>query len=158
MEVLEQGRVNLQLVIDAERRESPLLGLRPDAAAGAAEPAGRRLGVRLLVVISQAAGGAESGLAVSVTHDPSAKTPLGVTARVAPTWGGDAMSGRQGLWEHEATHGIDTAGSPLLEGGGAQLDTRGEQRPAHEPAHRRDEPRPPAPLRVRSRVPRGIRE
>ena len=42
-------------------------------------------GRRLLV--HQAAGFAESGMAVSVSYDPSPDTPLGLTARVAPSWG-----------------------------------------------------------------------
>ena len=49
------------------------------------------LRVRRLLV-HQAAGFAESGMAISVSYDPSPSTPLGFTARVAPAWGGDASS------------------------------------------------------------------
>ena len=39
----------------------------------------------------QADGFAENGLSVSVSSDPTSKTPLGFTARVSPAWGGDTM-------------------------------------------------------------------
>ena len=44
---------------------------------------------RLLVHLAD--GFAENGLSVSVSYDPTPKTPLGFTARVSPAWGGDAM-------------------------------------------------------------------
>ena len=43
------------------------------------------------LLVHQADGFAENGLSVSVSYDPTPKTPLGFTARVSPAWGGDAM-------------------------------------------------------------------
>ena len=36
-------------------------------------------------------------VAVLVSYDPTPDTPLGLTARVSPAWGGDAMSGAEAL-------------------------------------------------------------
>ena len=80
------------------------------------------LRVRRLLV-HQAAGFAESGMAISVSYDPSPSTPLGFTARVQPAWGGDAMSGAEALWGRDTMGGMGIAGGPLLQDGGARLDT-----------------------------------
>ena len=40
------------------------------------------------LLVHEADGFAESGMSVSVSYDPSPKSPLGFTARVAPAWGG----------------------------------------------------------------------
>ena len=48
--------------------------------------------VRTLLV-HEAEGFSERGVAFSVSYDPTPSTPLGVTARVAPSWGGQAQSG-----------------------------------------------------------------
>ena len=37
----------------------------------------------------------ERGLAVSLSYNPAPSTPLGLTARVAPSWGGQATSGAE---------------------------------------------------------------
>ena len=55
------------------------------------------LRVRTLLV-HQAAGFRERGLAVSVSYNPTPQTPLGLTARLAPSWGGQATSGAEALW------------------------------------------------------------
>ena len=73
----------------------------------------------------QAAGVAESGTAVSVTYDPSPSTPLGFTARVAPAWGGDAMSGAEALWGRDTMGGMGMAGRALVGSVGTRLDTEG---------------------------------
>ena len=75
------------------------------------------------LLIHQAGGFAESGMAVSVSYDPSPSTPLGFTARIAPAWGGDAMSGAEALWGRDTMGGMGMAGGPLLESGGTRLDT-----------------------------------
>ena len=76
------------------------------------------------LLIHQAAGFAESGMAVSVSYDPSPSTPLGFTARVAPAWGGDAMSGAEALWGQETMGGMSGMNDPLLAGAsGARLDS-----------------------------------
>ena len=56
--------------------------------------------VRTLVV-HEAAGFSERGVAVSLSYDPAPASRLGLSARVSPTWGGDAMSGAEGLWNQE---------------------------------------------------------
>ena len=75
------------------------------------------------LLVHQAAGFAESGIAVSVTYDPTPSTPLGLTARFAPAWGGDAMSGAEALWGRDTMGGMDIAGGSMLPGGGNHLDT-----------------------------------
>ena len=76
------------------------------------------------LLIHQAAGFAESGMAVSVSYDPSPGTPLGFTARVAPAWGGDAMSGAEALWGRDTMGGMGGTNDPLLAGAsGVRLDT-----------------------------------
>ena len=72
------------------------------------------------LLVHQAADFSESGMAVSVSYDPSPKTPLGFTARVAPAWGGDAMSGPEELWGRETMSGMGQYGMPI---GGSRLDT-----------------------------------
>ena len=73
------------------------------------------------LLIHQAAGFAESGMAVSVSYDPTPSTPLGLTARIAPAWGGDAMSGAEALWGQDTMGGM--AGGSMLTGSGSRLDT-----------------------------------
>ena len=73
------------------------------------------------LLVHQAAGFAESGMSVSVSYDPTPKTPLGFTARVSPTWGGEAMSGADALWGRETMGGMGQ--NALLGGSGNRLDT-----------------------------------
>ena len=73
------------------------------------------------LLVHETAGLAESGMAVSVSYDPSPKTPLGFTARVSPAWGGDAMSGANALWGRETMGGIGQ--NTLYGAGGNRLDT-----------------------------------
>ena len=58
-------------------------------------------------------------MSVSVSYSP--KTPLGFTARVAPAWGGDAMSGANALWGRETMGGMGQ--NHLLGTGGNRLET-----------------------------------
>ena len=53
--------------------------------------------VRMLLV-HEAEGFSERGVSVSISYSPTPATPLGFTARVAPSWGGQAMGGAQALW------------------------------------------------------------
>ena len=80
------------------------------------------LRVRRLLV-HQAAGFAESGVAVSVSCNPTPSTPLGLTVRFAPAWGGDAMSDAEALWGRDTMGGMGMAGGSMLPGGGNRLDT-----------------------------------
>ena len=73
------------------------------------------------LLVHQAEGFAESGMSISVSYDPSPKTPLGLTARVSPAWGGNAMSGADALWGRETMSGMGQ--DHLLGGEGNRLDT-----------------------------------
>ena len=63
------------------------------------------LRVRTLV-LHQAAGFRERGMALSLSYNPTPSTPLGLTAKVAPSWGGQATSGAQALWGQETMAGM----------------------------------------------------
>ena len=65
--------------------------------------------VRTLLV-HQAEGFSERGVALSLTCNPTPASPLGLTARVAPAWGGDAASGAEALWGRETMAGMAPGG------------------------------------------------
>ena len=74
--------------------------------------------VRTLLV-HQAAGFAERGVALSLSYTPTPSTPLGLTAKVAPSWGGQATSGAEALWGRETMTGLahaSVAAGARLEG------------------------------------------
>ena len=73
--------------------------------------------VRTLLV-HQAQGFRERGVSVSFSYDPTPQTPLGFTARVAPSWGGQAMSGADALWGRDTMEGLGAAGP----GSGDRID------------------------------------
>ena len=73
--------------------------------------------VRTLLV-HQAQGFRERGVSVSFSYDPTPQTPLGLTARLAPSWGGQAMSGADALWGRDTMAGLGAAGP----GSGNRLD------------------------------------
>ena len=52
----------------------------------------------------------ERGLSIAFSFDPTPQTPLGLTARVAPSWGGQADSGAQALWSQETMAGMPQGG------------------------------------------------
>ena len=66
--------------------------------------------VRTLLV-HEAEGFSERGVAFSLSWDPTPSTPLGVTARVAPSWGGQAQSGAAALWGRETMVGLAPGGA-----------------------------------------------
>ena len=70
--------------------------------------------VRMLLV-HEAEGFSERGVSVSVSWSPTPSTPLGFTARVAPSWGGQAAGGAQALWGRETM-------ADMAHGGFAQGD------------------------------------
>ena len=74
--------------------------------------------VRTLVV-HQAEGFRESGMSLSLGWDPTPSTPLGLSARVAPTWGGSAQGGAEALWGSQMAYG---SGSHQMHGGGERVD------------------------------------
>ena len=63
------------------------------------------LRVRMLVM-HQAEGFRERGMALSLSYTPTPSTPLGFMARVAPSWGGQAMGGAEALWGRESMAGM----------------------------------------------------
>ena len=65
--------------------------------------------VRMLVM-HQAEGFRERGMAVSLSYNPRPSTPLGFVARVAPSWGGQATSGAEALWGRETMAGMAPGG------------------------------------------------
>ena len=67
------------------------------------------LRVRMLVM-HQAEGFRERRMAVSLSYNPTPSTPLGFTARVAPSCGGQATSGVEALWGQETMAGMARGG------------------------------------------------
>ena len=65
--------------------------------------------VRMLLV-HQAEGFRERGMSVSLSYNPTPSTPLGFSARVAPSWGGQATGGAQALWGRETMAGMAHGG------------------------------------------------
>ena len=72
------------------------------------------LRVRMLAM-HQADGFRERGMALSLSYNPTPQTPLGLTATVAPSWGGQATSGAAALWGRETMAGV-AAGGPAAGG------------------------------------------
>ena len=62
------------------------------------------------LVMHQAEGFRERGVAVSLSYNPTPSTPLGFVARVAPSWGGQATSGAEALWGRETMAGMAHGG------------------------------------------------
>ena len=64
--------------------------------------------VRTLLV-HEAEGFSERGVSLSLSWNPTPSTPLGLTARLAPSWGGQATSGADALWGRETMAGLGWA-------------------------------------------------
>ncbi len=80
---------------------------------------GLSLDVRMrTLVVHQAEGFSERGLSLSFGWDATPSSPLGLTARVPPSWGGSAQSGAQALWSGQAAYGM---GSHQMYGSGGQV-------------------------------------
>ena len=81
---------------------------------------GLSLDVRVrTLVVHQAEGFRERGMSLSLGWDPTPSTPLGLTARVTPSWGGQARGGAEALWGNQMAYGM---GSHRMHGSGGQLD------------------------------------
>ena len=97
-------------------------GTGADVAASliAADPlTGLSVDVRVrTLLVHQDEGFRERGVSVSLSYDPTPSTPLGFTARVAPSWGGQAMSGAEALWGRDTMAGLGAAGP----GSGDRID------------------------------------
>ena len=65
--------------------------------------------VRTLLV-HEAEGFREHGVSLSLSWNPTPSTPLGLTARLAPSWGGQATSGADALWGRETMGGLGALG------------------------------------------------
>ena len=81
---------------------------------------GLSLDVRVrTLLVHQAEGFAERGLSVSFGWDPTPSSPFGLSARLAPSWGGSAMGGAEALWNGQMAYG---PGSPGALGTGGQFN------------------------------------
>ena len=81
---------------------------------------GLSLDVRVrTLVVHQSAGFTERGMSFSFGWDPTPSSPLGLTARLSPSWGGSSMSGAEALWHGQMAYG---PGPHQLAGAGGQLD------------------------------------
>ena len=65
--------------------------------------------VRTLLV-HEAEGFREHGVSLSLSWNPTPSTPLGLTARLAPSWGGQATGGADALWGRDTMAGLGTPG------------------------------------------------
>ena len=78
-----------------------------DPCTNASRSTGLAVDVRVrLLLVHQAEGFSERGVALSLSYNPTPLTPLGLTARVAPSWGGQATSGAEALWGRETMGGL----------------------------------------------------
>ena len=76
-----------------------------------APAAGLSVDVRVrMLVVHQAEGFRDRGMSMTLSYDPTPSTPLGFTARVAPSWGGQATGGAQALWGRETMAGLTQGG------------------------------------------------
>ena len=66
--------------------------------------------VRTLLV-HEAEGFREHGVSLSLSWNPTPSTPLGLTARLAPSSGGQATSGADALWGRDTMAGLGTPGA-----------------------------------------------
>ena len=81
---------------------------------------GLSLDVRVrTLVVHQAEGFSERGMSLSFGWDPTPSSPLGLTARVAPSWGGQARGGAEALWSNQMAYGM---GSHQMYGSGDRVD------------------------------------
>ncbi|MCY3843144.1 MAG: hypothetical protein OXH69_06330, partial [Acidobacteria bacterium] len=81
---------------------------------------GLSLDVRVrTLVVHQAEGFTERGMSLSFGWDPTPSSPLGLTARVAPSWGGQAQGGAEALWGNQMAYGM---GSHQMYGSGDRVD------------------------------------
>ena len=81
---------------------------------------GLSLDVRMrTLVVHQAEGFTERVMSLSFGWDPTPSSPLGLTARVAPSWGGQATGGAEALWHSQMAYGM---GSHQMYGAGGHVN------------------------------------
>ena len=54
----------------------------------------------------KAEGFTERGMSLSFGWDPTPSSPLGLTAKVARSWGGPARGGAEALWGGQMAYGM----------------------------------------------------
>ena len=114
---------------------------------------GLSLDVRMrTLVVHQADGFTERGMSLSFGWDPTPSSPLGLTARVAPSWGGSAMGGADALWRSQMAYGM---GSHQMAGSGGQVNAEVGYGLAGRPLRRNAERRR-RDVSVRARLPVGL--
>ena len=62
------------------------------------------------LLVHQAEGFQDKGVAISFSYNPRPSTPLGFVARVSPSWGGQAVSGAEALWGSETMEQFGASG------------------------------------------------
>ncbi len=81
---------------------------------------GLSLDVRVrTLVVHQADGFSERGMSLSFGWDPTPSSPLGLMARLAPSWGGQATGGAEALWGNQMAYGM---GSHQMYRSGGQVN------------------------------------
>ena len=81
---------------------------------------GLSLDVRVrTLVVHQAEGFAERGMSLSFGWDPAPSSPLGLTAKLAPSWGGKSRGGAESLWGNQMAYGMN---SHQMYGSGDRID------------------------------------
>ena len=63
-----------------------------------------------MLLVHEAKGFCEQGMSVSLSDNPTPSAPLGFTAPVAPSWGGQTTSGGKALWGRETVTGMAAYG------------------------------------------------
>ena len=72
---------------------------------------GLSAGVRVrMLLVHQDQGFRDRGVSLSFGYNPAPSTPLGFMAKVTPSWGGQAESGAQALWDRETMAGMADGG------------------------------------------------
>ena len=69
-----------------------------------------------MLLVHEAAGFRDRGMSVSLSYNPTPSTPLGLTARVAPSWGGRADGGAEALWRGGPVAELDATGDQAVGG------------------------------------------
>ena len=72
-------------------------------------------GCRLHKCLDRAERFRERGMSVSFGWDPTPSSPLGLTAKVAPSWGGAATGGAEALWGGQIAYGMGSHQRPAAE-------------------------------------------
>ena len=68
---------------------------------------GLSLDVRVrTLVVHQGEGFSKRGMSLPFGWDPTPSSPLGLSARVAPSWGGQARGGAEALWGSQMAYGM----------------------------------------------------